>query len=449
MSSSRTAWLNFFRFRLNSRAECNIEVNLAVNRTMRSAQYCAFGIFTWFFVTTVQHVHAQSVEGLHRIQFESAGGLTWNPVQSLHPLVSGHARSSISGWGTQDWGANTMTWQAKSDVIGFAGTDFESRKTTHLIWSLERALNANVSTGIRAGGFNGDVLERNLRNAEEWSLFDATQWNARWWLTLNNGLRHGQLYAHREEWNYRTLGGLDRREFAFGSSLNLPILTRVRGKRGLLKVNQQRTHHLANLVVCFEHRETQFDGWALGEGPVAGGDWLRSDAVSAFNSTLDGLSLWTETKGELRLELEEVSGIGGGLSSGWVYRRDEVRRAYDALTFRSAGWISGASAQWAGRLMWQRDAVAHPELTVVNESGWEAYRYAHSEVQFRLERGVKNGWGVFTEGQAQFWRSNATDQGWYQRGDWSAWSLRIGWIWQRSNEARWVQHHAPVRRMAP
>lgn len=416
---------------------------------MRTVLQLFFGMVTCLLAAFVQHSYAQSVSNVHCIQVESGGGLSWNPERRIQPVLLGNTGSAIAGWGTQQWGNNTMRWQAKTQRLEFTGIDVDARNASQLAWSLERALSANVLTGMRASGFNGTSFERNLRNAEEWKVFDATQWDARWWLTLKNGLREGEIYVQREAWTYRSNGGLDRRGFAFGSTLNLPLLTKVRGKRGLPKVNQRRTHHLANLVFCVEHKETQFEGWALSEGPVTGGQWLRSDAVSASNAELSGYRLWAETKGELRMEFVKTHGFSGGISGAWVHRTDAVRRAYDANLIRTLGWLSGASAQWAGRLMWRRDWAVHPELNVATESGWEGYRFVHDAVQFRAERGLKKGVSIFTQGEAHLWHSNASDIGWYQRGDWSAWSIQIGCMWQRSNEARWVQNHALVRRMAP
>lgn len=341
-----------------------------------------------------------------------------------------------------------MKWQASAQHRGFADTQ-PARSSVRFTWALERDLSADVSTGMAANGFNGDAFERNLRSNEEWQVFDATAWDARWWLTLNNGLRYGRIFVQKEDRTYRSLGGLDRRGFVFGSELSYPILTRVRGKRALQKVNQQRTHHLANLVVDVRHTETQFDHWALREGPVTVNPFLRSDAVSTAQTGLEGTRLWAETKGEVRLEFEEIQGVSVGVSGGYMHRTDAVRHAYDANVWRASGWLTGASAQWAGRFVWLRDAAINPGLPVVSETGWEAYRYVHTVVNFRVERGMKKGWGVFADGSGQFWRSNAQQVGWYQRGQWNAGSLRIGLVWKRSNQAPWVQDHAPTRQLAP
>jgi hypothetical protein len=405
------------------------------------------GLLGAFFTLSAATCWSQVPTGLLSLHIEQGSGLAWNPEQDLTPHWSLATVSSLRGWGEHEVGANRLVWSGLTHWQQFGDAAVESRKRAAMAAGLERNLNGHVTTGVDGHVFSGTSFERNLRHREEWHPYDATHWEAQWWLALQNGYRSGRLYAEKGAWSYKTLNGFDRREFAFGAVSSFPVWKRVRGKRKLSKVGQQRSHHFANFMVEINHREKQFQTWLLQDGPVVGGQGFRSDAVSAAVQDREGLSLWTETEVAIRLEFCPIKGVEGGLKGSWNRRVDAVRHAYDVDGLNASLWVGGSNRQWSGRFQAEVNRAVNPALTVHTNQGWQAYAHNHAQLHGRLERQLKPGLAVFARGDWQRWTSNASAIGWYQRADWTHWQVRLGLMWQRTNEPRWIQDHATHRRM--
>lgn len=405
------------------------------------------GLFGGLCLLSTTTAWSQVPSGAHTLHVEQGSGLAWNPAQDLTPQWSLLSVSRLRGWGQYQVGANRLSWSGRTHWQQYGDAAVDQRKRLECTAGLERALNGFITTGVAGHLFSGTSFERNLRHREEWHPYNANHWNARWWLALQNGHRFGRLYTEKGAWSYRSLNGFDRREFEFGSVCSFPVWKRVRGKRKLSKVGQQRSQHFANFMVEVSHSEKQFQTWLLQDGPVVGGAGFRSDAVSAAANDWDGFSLWSETEVAICLEFCPIKGVEGGMKGAWNRRVDAVRHAYDAEALNGALWVGGSNRHWAGLLRVEYDRTVNPALTVHTLGGWEAYANKHARMHGRLERQLKSGLAAFAHGDWQRWYSSASELGWHQRAGWTQWQVRLGLMWQRSSEPSWIQDHAISRRM--
>ena len=388
-----------------------------------------------------------SQQSLHSIQFDAGSGVASNPMQSTASGLMGSSAVSLKGWGHQSTGRTLMHWKGSLNHEAYNGQPAANQFRINGHVGLRRALGDHAETGVEAGVSQGTVWERSLRYREEWRAFDAGHWSGAWWMALRSEGRTGRIYVEKHGWNYGANLGFDRGEFHVGGEVRLPILTRVRGHIRLNKIGQRRTHHMADLVFALHHCEKQFRNWALSEGAVGNGLDFRSAARSAAGSEWMGYRMWSETEGEVRLEVPEHRGLSGGVEMAWRHRVDAVRGTYDEDRALIGAWISGANRAWSGKARCTWNAVHSAGQAVYSEQGWDTYRYNHVVCEGRLERTIRGDVGAFVAGGLQLWRSNALPVGWYQRSDWSSGWIRCGIVWQASTAPRWERRHALKRRI--
>ena len=121
---------------------------------------------------------------------------------------------------------------------------------------------------------------------------------------------------------------------------------------------------------------------------------FRSAARSAAGSEWMGYRMWSETEGEVRLEVPEHRGLSGGVEMAWRHRIDAVRGTYDEDRALVGAWISGANRAWSGKARCTWNAVHSAGQTVYSEQGWDTYRYNHVVCEGRLERTIRGDVGL-------------------------------------------------------
>jgi len=386
-------------------------------------------------------------QSLHLLQFDSGLGFAQNPAQRDGGKSSWSTAASLKGLGHEHLGRNVLHWDGAIELEEYSNQREANRSRFDLNIGMRRSLNNRIEMGIVSHVFNGTVWERSLRFKEEWRGFSATHWSGRWWMAMCNEGKTGKLYVEKHQWTYQSNIGFSREEFDVGAEMRIPILTKVRGKVQLNKIGQQRTHHLADIIIELNHKEIQFRNWFLSEGPVGNGPFFRSAVVAIEGDGWSGYRLWRETAGALRLEMCERRGMTVGIDLGWMHRVDAVRGTYDEDRALVGAWITGSHKNWVGKVRCTWHAVKNSGQTVYSDLGWANYSYNQTICEGRLERILSGDVGVFAAGGFDLWRSNASRIGWYQRSDWTTAWMRCGVLWQGSTAPRWDRRRALKRRM--
>ena len=170
---------------------------------------------------------------------------------------------------------------------------------------------------------------------------------------------------------------------------------------------------------------------------------LFPSARSAAGSEWMGHRMWSETEGEVRLEVPEHRGLSGGVEMAWRHRVDAVR----GTTMRTAPWLGrgfpGANRAWSVK-PGARGMPSSAGQAVYSEQGWDTYRYNHVVCEGRLEQrsrrwGLRRWWIAAVAVERPVWMVPAIRL--------VVWLGRCGIVWQASTAPRWERRHALKRRI--